>query len=261
FLFGNEGFDRMTGGPDDDRIDGGADGGLAVYSGSHQDYKLTQFPDGSPFWLVEDLRPAPPGKTEGPDGIDILTNVQFLQFTDTNIDLRAVRNFDALHRSDFAWQNDNGLPAIWLMNGTDITFNGAIGPFNPGPSWQIKSTGDVNGDGKADIIWQGPDGTPASSHKRGVDVAFAGGVGPFNPGPSWHIKGTGDFNDDVNSDILWQGPDGTPAIWLMDGTNVTFAGVVGSFNPGPSWQIKGTGDFNGDTNADIVWQGQDGTPA
>ena len=41
------------------------------------------------------------------------------------------------------------------MDGTNATFVGAVGPFNPGPSWQIKGTGDFNGDGKSDILWQG----------------------------------------------------------------------------------------------------------
>ena len=40
------------------------------------------------------------------------------------------------------------------MNGTNVTFVGAVGPFNPGPSWHIKGTGDFNGDGKSDILWQ-----------------------------------------------------------------------------------------------------------
>ena len=72
---------------------------------------------------VADLRPG------APDGTDDLSNVQFLQFTDTNIDLRAARNFDGLNRSDFAWQGKDGTPAIWLMDGTNVTFDGAVGPF------------------------------------------------------------------------------------------------------------------------------------
>ena len=96
FLLGNDGFDTMIGGPGNDTIDGGAGGGKSVYSGSLSQYQLTQQADGSPFWHVSDLRPA------APDGIDALSNIQFLEFTDTNIDLRAVRNFDGLNRSDFA---------------------------------------------------------------------------------------------------------------------------------------------------------------
>ena len=138
---------------------------------------------------------------------------------------------------------------------------GAAGSFNPGPSWQIKGTGDFNGDGKSDILWQNSDGTPAIWLMNGTNVLSGGAAGSFNPGPSWQIKGTGDFNGDGKSDILWQNSDGTPAIWLMNGINAVAGGAVGPFNPGPSWQVKGTGDFNGDGKSDILWQSDDGTPA
>ena len=170
-------------------------------------------------------------------------------------------DFDADNKSDLLWQGDNGTAAMWLMDGTNTTFVGAAGPFNPGPSWEIKGTGDFNGDGKSDIIWQGENGTAAMWLMDGPNTTFAGAVGPFNPGPSWEIKGTGDFNGDGKSDIIWQGDDGTAAMWLMDGTNTTFVGTVGPFNPGTSWEIKGTGDFNGDGKSDIIWQGDDGTAA
>ena len=40
------------------------------------------------------------------------------------------------------------------MNGNDYVLGTAVGSFNPGPSWQVKDTGDFNGDGKSDILWQ-----------------------------------------------------------------------------------------------------------
>jgi hypothetical protein len=183
-------------------------------------------------------------------------------------------DFDSDLASDILWQNSDGLPAIWLMNGgaaemgtgRNITSLGGVGPFgpfpfNPGPSWHIKDTGDFNGDGRSDILWQGDDGTPAIWLMNGMASTSTGPAGPFNPGPSWQIKGAADFNFDGRDDILWQGSDGTPAIWLMNGLSALATGAVGPFNPGPSWQIKGTGDFNGDGRFDILWQGSDGTPA
>jgi serralysin len=122
---------------------------------------------------------------------------------------------------------------MWLMDGT---FAGAVGPFNPGSNWQIKGTGDFDGDGKSDILWQGKDGTAAVWLMDGTTAVSVGTVGS-NPGPNWEIKGTGDFNGDGKSDILWQGQDGTPSIWLMDGTNVLSVSVAGSFNPGSDWHI------------------------
>ena len=170
-------------------------------------------------------------------------------------------DFNGNRFSDILWQNSDGTPAIWLMDGTSVLTNGPAGPFNPGASWQIKATGDFNFDTKADILWQGADGTPAIWLMDGLTVLTNGPAGAFNPGPSWQIKGTGDFNKDGMSDILWQGADGTPAIWLMNGINAVAVGAVGPFNPGPSWHVQGTGDYNGDGRSDILWQSDDGTPA
>ena len=67
---------------------------------------------------------------------------------------------------------------------------GTAGSFNPGPSWQIKGSGDFNGDGRDDILWQGSDGTPAIWLMDGMHALSVGAAGSFNPGPSWQIKGT-----------------------------------------------------------------------
>ena len=112
-------------------------------------------------------------------------------------------------------------------------FGGAVGPFNPGPSWHVKGTGDFNGDGKSDILWQSD--TARRDLADGRHQPRFRRRRPVNPGPTWQIKGSGDFNGDGKSDILWQGEDGTPAIWLMDGTNRLFGGI-GPFNPGPDWE-------------------------
>ena len=71
------------------------------------------------------------------------------------------------------------------MDGTNATFVGAVGPFNPGPIWEIKGTGDFNGDGKDDIIWQNDDGTPAIWLMDGQSVTDVTALP--NPGSDWHI--------------------------------------------------------------------------
>jgi hypothetical protein len=106
------------------------------------------------------------------------------------------------------------------MNGLGTVFVGTVGPFNPGPSWHVKESGDFNGDSKSDILWQNDDGTPAIWLMNGSHVLANSPAGSFNPGPTWHIKATGDFNGDSKSDILWQNDNGTPAIWLMNGSTV-----------------------------------------
>ena len=73
------------------------------------------------------------------------------------------------------------------MDGTNATFVGAVGPFNPGASWQIRGVADFNGDGKSDILWQGSNGTPAIWLMDGSNVTSFGAAGSFNPGTDWHI--------------------------------------------------------------------------
>ena len=62
-------------------------------------------------------------------------------------------DFNADCEFDILWQNVDGTPGIWLMDGLSLRAAGPVG-INPGPAWQIKGTGDFNVDGKADILWQ-----------------------------------------------------------------------------------------------------------
>ena len=78
-------------------------------------------------------------------------------------------DFDGNGKSDILWQNADGTPAVWLMDGTGSPLTGPALP-NPGPAWQVKDGGDFDGDGKADILWQNDDGTPAVWLMNGTDV-------------------------------------------------------------------------------------------
>src|SRR5262249_23381704 len=164
--------------------------------------------------------------------------------------------FNEDQTSDIRWQNSDGTPAIWLMDGTTATSIGLVGPA-PGPSWHIKDNGDFDSDGRSDILFQNNDGTPAIWLMNGLTATSIGRL--VSPRPRWQMRATGDVNFDAKADIVWQNNDGTPAIWLMDGLNVVSMGALVS--PGLSWQIRATGDFNNDGKSDIVWQNSDGTPA
>ena len=140
-------------------------------------------------------------------------------------------DFNGDGMSDILFQNTDGTPSIWEMNGTSII--AAAGLPNPSPSWPIVGTGDFNGDGKADILLQNTDGTPSIWEMNGTSII---GVGALpNPGPTWHIVGTGDFNGDGKSDILFQNTDGTPSIWEMSGTSIIGVGALP--NPSAAWHI------------------------
>ena len=95
--------------------------------------------------------------------------------------------------------------------------SGAAGSSNPGPSWQVKGSGDFNGDGKADILWQNSDGTAAIWLMNGTNVLTVRRRRLQSGAELARSRRSGDFNGDGKADILWQNNDGTPAIWLMDG--------------------------------------------
>jgi len=166
-------------------------------------------------------------------------------------------DFNGDGHSDLLWQNDNGSPAVWFLNGTSLVSGGNLA-FNPGASWHTKGLGDFNADGKADILWQNDDGTPAIWLMNGANISSGANVG-VNPGAAWHVIAAADFNGDGRADILWQNADGTPAIWLMNGTSLIGGGNL--FNPGPSWHVIGAGDFDGNGKADILWQNSNGQAA
>ena len=167
-------------------------------------------------------------------------------------------DFNADGHGDFLWQNSDGTPAVWLMNGTGVLSQGPA-LSNPGPSWKALDAGDFNGDGKADILFQNDNGTPAVWLMNGTAVAQMG-PGLPNSSPAWHAKEAADFNGDGKADILWQHDNGTAAVWTMDGTNFVSMGPPLT-NPGPTWHVKDAADFNGDGKADILWQNDNGTPA
>ena len=172
-------------------------------------------------------------------------------------------NFDGNGRSDILFQNDDGTPGIWTMNGLVTTSLGPAGPnspwpSNPGPSWKVKGDADFDDDLRSDILWQNDDGAAGIWLMDGLTATAMSSVGT-NPGPTWHIREAADFNFDGEADILWQNDDGTAGIWLMNGLDVLATSTVGT-NPGPAWQVKGAADFNNDGRADILWQNIDGTP-
>src|SRR5262249_3152582 len=149
--------------------------------------------------------------------------------------------------SDLVFQN-NGTPGIWLMNGATPLAEAAL--TNPGATWHIVASRDVNGDAKADLIWQDSGGTPGIWLMNGTtpiaETAFA------NPGANWDVVGAGDCNADAKADLLWQDTSGTLGVWLMNGTTPVAEAAIG--NPGSNSKVVGTADYNADGRDDVLLQ-------
>jgi len=283
----NDGGDTFVGGTGNDTImtGAGADtlsggGGADVFAGTAADLNgdtITDFARGDEI-VITDADPAhfafhvsgttlsfdPNTSASATFDTITLSNAPGPVFSETpdpvsGVDIRLgnppTYDFDDDGKSDVLWQNTDGLPAIWEMNGTSLV-SAAVLP-DPGASWHIEASADFNHDGKADIVLQNSDGLPEIWLMNGSSIT--GTATLPNPGSSWHVITAADFNADHNPDILWQNNDGSAAIWEMNGASVA-TGIVLP-DPGPTWHAIGAGDFNDDGNADILWQNADGAPA
>jgi hypothetical protein len=76
-----------------------------------------------------------------------------------------------------AWQNNNGTPGIWLMNGTaPVTETGLT---NPGAGWQLLSVDHFTTNGQPDLLFQNTNGQLALWTTTGNTIFVP------NPGSGW----------------------------------------------------------------------------
>jgi V8-like Glu-specific endopeptidase len=161
-------------------------------------------------------------------------------------------DFNGDGHGDVLWTHDQGLVAIWDMNGASVGNSSAVAQ-SPADS-TVAGTGDFDGDGRSDILWRATDGSLSTWQMN--DHAIVGGGALGSMSTDWRVAGTGDFNGDHHSDILWQNDNGAVEMWIMNGTTHTTSGVISS--PSTDWHISGIGDFNGDGRDDILWQHDSG---
>ena len=170
-------------------------------------------------------------------------------------------DFNGDARSDILWQSSNGMPAVWLMNGTNAVTVSGVGSFNPGPSWQVKGSGDFNGDGKYDILWQESDGTPAIWLMDGSNRVVQQCRRLVQSGAELADQGQRRLQRrrQVRHPVAGR-PTGRrrSGSWMAPTSSDRAAG---SSNPGPTLAYRAAADFNGDGKSDILWQHDSGLPA
>ena len=143
-LAGNGGDDTLTGGAGDDLIDGGAGRDTAMFSGSYAGYTMMSGSGGITI--------------SGPDGIDVLRNVEILQFADlTKALTRVLNDFNGDGKSDILWRHTSGQVGVWLMDGASMASGTRLNTVSV--DWSIiDGSGDYDGDRKSDILWRSDSG-------------------------------------------------------------------------------------------------------
>ena len=116
--------------------------------------------------------------------------------------------------------------------------------------YEIRYTGDFNGDGRWEAVYQNASGNMwvwfLAANGTTVTASEIG-----TPPSGWSVFATADVNGDGRTDLLLR--NGTLlAYWLMNGATVTNGVVVGGSIAGyqPTW----AGDFNGDGRTEVIYQ-------
>jgi len=250
FVFGWSDADTITGGAitdifhgngGNDLLDGGGGVDTAVLDVASEDAAWHRNVDGT--WTVTSA-----------EGVDTLTSIEVLSFTDRDIVLdNAQQSFLGNGSSDIMWRNAiTGEVTFWDVTGA--AFNSGAVAGGIGPEWTIVGSGDISGDGRDDIVLQrDSDGLVAVWRDGNWASADFVGAAPSE----WRIAAIGDFDFDGCDDFLWRNSStGEITTWLMDGAQVTSQHVIGGAPA--EWSIDGVGDFDGDGHDDILLRNSDG---
>jgi len=241
-LGGGDGNDTLTGGLGNDTLTGGA-GNDALAGNDGLD--TAQYPSAHGAYTV--TKSGATVTVAGPDGTDLLTGIERLQFADALLRLGPPHvDFNGEAKTDVVLRHDGGTIEYRLMDGLNLaSFKDESLPT----SWKIVSTdNDFNGDGKSDIVLRHDSGQIEYRLMDGLNLAtFKDESLPT----SWKIVSTdNDFNSDGKSDIVLRHDSGQIEYRLMDG--LTLASFKDE-SMATSWKIVSTdNDFNGDGKSDIV---------
>jgi hypothetical protein len=253
-IMGNEAHNMFNAGGGHDTVDGSAGIDTARFSGLRSGYTLTPL-SGSKIQVA------------GPDGSDILTNVEILFFDDDTVvwqtptlaidfGLTGERrwvggtgDFDGDGTGDILVRDaDTGAVNTILVKDGGSAGTGAVGVLSG--SWLLAGTGDFNNDGTSDVVLRNAStGNVDSWIVQNGQWSASGAIGILSG--AWQFAATGDFNSDGTTDVLIRNADsGFVDSWIVKNGQWSASGAVGVLSG--AWQFAAVGDFNGDGTSDVL---------
>jgi hypothetical protein len=123
------------------------------------------------------------------NGISIVGEGYLRQVADQNWQVAGVGDFDGDAKSDILWRNRvSGENYLYPMNGTAILGTEGYLRTVADTAWQVKGTGDYDGDGKADVLWR--NSTTGENYlylMNGTNIVGEGYLRTV-PQPDWQIQ-------------------------------------------------------------------------
>jgi uncharacterized protein YkwD len=182
---------------------------------------------------------------------------------DTKWQLVATGDFSYNGQTDFLWRNSStGENLVSYSDGAkSTTYNNVLEKVSD-TNWEVKGTGDFDGDGRIDILWR------HSVYKNRILIWLMDGVNHVKnlhdvaghyvwstANPDLKIVATGDFNGDFICDIVW-GHEKTGQNFVIY-TSIDYYEANDRYDWLPSvrpndWKIVGAGDINNDGKTDIM---------
>lgn len=243
-LNGGDGRDILIGGAGADALNGGAGIDTARYGLTSASASWHRNTNGT--WTVTSA-----------EGVDTLTGVEFLDFTDRDVFLaRAPTSLNGDGVSDILWRHTfSGKLEIWHFGLSIQPGNG--GGYYPFPGWSIAGIGDFDANGVTDFVWQNGSGTISLWLRNAPPGPLLRDGGSWSVPSGYSIDEIADFNGDGRSDILWRNAGGTLLLWRTAESGPPV--VAGSWTVGNEWTAARAGDFNGDGISDLLWRSTDGS--
>ena len=184
--------------------------------------------------------------------------------SDTNLRLRNSKNhYTSSPVAGWIWQGTgNGVESetqIWQLTFPPTLPNwSSPGRFYPPlfpdqVNWDIKTTGDFNGDGTADFLWRHK--TTGAwrvwQMQNGLRVG-QNNLRDYDAEHAWTVVGAGDTDNDHDDDVILNNSGtGEVIIWQMQGHAVVATHAVATK---AGYLVNRIGDFNKDGDADLMFR-------